>query len=338
MPTLLARIAPQRSTLYAALATALAGPEWQISPLAEAVDEIQSVTVGGAGYLQLTLNRELADLSPTLLGLLAMTTEFYEFFAELGGLPGPFLRPLAIPAPAYVPEEIVVTRRYRGKTNELFTRFLLNAAYFGSDFVQSDILPHLSVLDPLCGGGTTLLQALVYGWDGYGLDHDKSAISTTDGFLRQYLRDARVRFQQRQERVRGLGDRYRFTLDPKGDQPRRCVLAQADTTQAAQAVDGVKVHLIVADLPYGVQHQGQLATLLTQGLPQWLPLLRPGGAMALAWESTRFPRDEMVQIVQECTGVVGHFVLLDSLPHRALAHPVDRVIKERDVIVVKKLV
>jgi hypothetical protein len=333
MLTLVARIAPQRSTQYAALAATLALPEWQFSPLGRVLACTEKMSLGGGDYLWLKLARPINDADRVVMGLLAMTSEFFEFHPRIGGVEGPFLKPLVVPYPAFLPLDIVFTRRYRGKTNELFTRFLLNAAYFGSDFASAETIPHLTVLDPLCGGGTTLFQALVYGWDAYGVDKNERAIATTDTFLQQYLRGEGVTFRRRKERLRGIGRRYSFELNVGQGQPRRCVLAQADTAQVGRVLEGKKVHLVVADLPYGIQHKGALTDLLQGGLPVWATSLRHGGAMALAWESTRLSRQEMSALVEEG----GDLTVLRGGPYEALGHQVDRVIKERDVVVARRV-
>jgi tRNA G10 N-methylase Trm11 len=110
-------------------------------------------------------------------------------------------------------------------------------------------------------------------------------------------------------------------------------MAIGETSESADLLAGVKKpHLIVTDLPYGIQHQGQLIDLLTDGLPVWAQMLSPGGAMAMAWESTRFPRDEMIALVEVESGLT----VLNDPPYDALAHRVDRVIKQRDVIVARR--
>lgn len=332
MPTLAARIAPQKSTQYADLVSALALPEWHISPLGQRIVHSEQMTLGGGDYVRLDLSGSIGIAERAVMGMLAMSTEFFEYHSHVGSAEGPFLKPLEVPRRAFVSPDLVFTRRYRGKTNELFTRFLLNVAYFSSDFVATETFPRLAVLDPLCGGGTALFQALVYGWDAWGIDRSEKDIATTDTFLRQYLRGQGVAFRQRKERLRGIGRRYNFELDVGEGKPRRCILAQADTAQAARVLEGKKVHLVVADLPYGVQHRGALADLLRGGLPVWTALLRPGGSLALAWESARLPREEMVTLVE----AEGDLAVLSGGPYEALAHRVDRVIKQRDVVVAKR--
>jgi SAM-dependent methyltransferase len=327
-----ARIAPQKSTQYADLASTLALPEWQISPLGRILSHADPLTLGAGNYLQLALDRSPTAADRQHMGLLAMTSEFYEFYPHIGDLEGPFLRPLETPAPAVLPQDLVFTRRYRGKTNELFTRFLLNVAYFSSHFVATGTLPRLTVLDPLCGGGTALFQALVYGWDAFGVERNDQDVASTDTFLRQYLREQKIPFRRRKERLREIGRRYSFEIERGGGRPRRCTLAQADTADTPRVLEGKKVHLVVADLPYGVQHSGMLRDLLAGGLEAWVAALRPGGTLTLAWETRRLSREQMVRLLE----AGGELTVLRDGPYETLAHRVDRVIKERDVVVARK--
>jgi hypothetical protein len=85
-------------------------------------------------------------------------------------------------------------------------------------------------------------------------------------------------------------------------------------------------------LPYGIQHHGALAALLTDALPAWERLLVPGGALALAWDATRLKRAAMLDLVRGACGLT----IRDEPPYDALAHRVDRVIRERDVVVAVK--
>ncbi len=51
----------------------------------------------------------------------------------------------------------------------------------------------------------------------------------------------------------------------------------------------------------------------------------------MAWESKRFSRDQMIQLVE----TESRLSVLNDPPYNELAHRVDRVIKERDIIVAK---
>jgi hypothetical protein len=332
MITYVAQIAPQRSTQYAALADALAPHELMLSPLGRLINACEPLTLGGQAYLKFDLPAALSADQLHELGRLAMTSAFFEYRAEWGTDGGPWLRPLDIPTAFAFPPDLVMTRRYKGKTNETFTQFLCNVARYSSAFA-AEPWDALRLFDPLAGGGTTLFAGLVLGANAVaGVEQDKVDVETTAAFIEQYAREQRIPCKTKEERLKKLGRRWWFTLGK--DNPRQVVLACGDTVQSAELMNSVKKsHLIVTDLPYGIQHHGELTGLLTQALPVWASLLLPGGALVMAWESTRFPREDMMALAQEAAPALQ---MLNDPPYNQLAHRVDRVIKNRDVLVLRK--
>lgn len=329
MPALVAQIAPQRSTQYAALADALAPHELRLSAIGPLVIDITPARLGGQDYLRLELTAMPDARQMRELGALAMTSAFFELRDSLDEHEGPWLRPIDTGFEAVFPPDMVMARRYRGKTNELFTRFLLNIARHSSAFA-AESWRELRVFDPLAGGGTTLFSALALGAHVAGVEKDAQDVQTTAAFIQQYAREEGIACNVKEERLKKVGRRWWFELG-KAD-PRRCLLALGDTLQSAELLAGFrKPHLIVGDLPYGIQHHGELEMLLRQALPVWASLLMPGGAMALAWDATRFPRADMIALAQPA--LPASCAVLDAPPYDALAHRVDRVIKRRDVLV-----
>jgi hypothetical protein len=175
-------------------------------------------------------------------------------------------------------------------------------------------------------------MGLVLGAEVMGVEKQAQDVQTTAAFIRDYMRGEGIACKMKEERLKGFGQRWWFTIGKK-PATQQCVMAIGETSESADLLAGVKKpHLIVTDLPYGIQHQGQLIDLLTDGLPVWAQMLSPGGAMAMAWESTRFPRDEMIALVEVESGLT----VLNDPPYDAIAHRVDRVIKQRDVIVARR--
>lgn len=329
MPTLVAQIAPQRSTQYAALADALAPQELRLSPLGAELSGLQPAVLGGQAYLQFDLPSEPDEQQCLELGMLATLSAFHLFYERLGEVEGPLLRPLETGFSPALPPELVMARRYRGKTNEMFTHFMCNVARFSSG-LSGRPWNTLRVLDPLSGGGTTLFTALVLGASVAGVEHSARDVETTAAYIRQFAREQGIACQERTERLKKVGRRWVYTVG-KGTSEQECILACGDTGDSAALISGFRPHLIVADLPYGIQHQGELVDLLTKALPVWADLLPLSGALTLAWESRRFPRAEMIELV----GSVSPLTVLNEPPYDALAHRVDRVIKERDVLVAR---
>src|SRR6202521_5226665 len=203
------KITPQRSTQYANMTEKLAAPELLASPLASAIQRIEPITLARQAYLLVTLE---GTCSPSMLDVLARLgaiSEAYEYFETIEALQGPFLRPLDGSFTAFVPVEMAEVRRYKGKTNEVFTRVLLNVALFASAF-REQTTGRLRILDPLAGGGTTLFLALAAGYDAFGIEQERKDIETTALFVRQYLESERIHFKERDERGRRAGRRYQF--------------------------------------------------------------------------------------------------------------------------------
>lgn len=320
--TIAARIAPQRMAQYAALAESLARPELQLSPLADSVTEIQPLTLAGQSFLGL----EMAAM-PTRIPAFATFSEWYELFDEIAGEVGPFLRPIEASEPLRFNDELVEARRYRGKTNELFTHLLVNIARWSHSGEPRWLF------DPLAGGGTTLFTALRLGLDGIGVEQDRAAFSSTDTFFKQYLQEARYKHRREQQK-RKAGTRVLYTIPQEG---RELVMAQGDTRESADLLEALpgapRPELIVTDLPYSIQHsaRGSLGRLLDEALPVWHELAAPDAILTMAWNATTFPREAMV----EQMGGSG-WKILSGGAYEQLAHRVDRVIKTRDVIVARR--
>lgn len=335
MITLLAQVAPQRSTQYADLARTLAIPELQLSPVGHEATDFAQVTLGGQSYIRFRLPQEPDAQQRRELGMLAMTSAFFIAYDRLGDVDGPLLRPLDSGWQPVFSPDLVATRRYRGKTNELFTHLLCNLARYSSAFADQP-WSNLSILDPLMGGGTTLFVGLMLGAQKVGgVDHETEDVRSTATFLQQYLQHERISHRMQPERLKGLGLRWHCTIGKKGsDHPlQECIMASGDTRQTQTLLPGFKPHLIVADLPYGVQHHGQLTALLQEALPGWLAMVRRGGAVALAWDATRFSRPELLALLPALPNLQIH----TAAPYLQLAHAVDRVIKARDVIILTQV-
>ena len=329
MIKLLAQIAPQRSTQYADLAASLAPAELRLSLRPTVASDIQPLKLAGLDYLQFSLTALPDRQQLYQLGSLAMIRAFFRRYEKLGTVEGPLLQPLETGFQPKLSPDLALTRRYRGKTNEMFTHFLCNIARFSSRFSQTP-WSELRLFDPLAGGGTTLLTGLMLGAEAAGVEQNEKDVDSTAAFLQQYLRQARIGCQGGKERMKGLGRRWTFEI---GRRPRqRCLIAQGDTTDSATLISGFKPQLIVTDFPYGIQHRGPLEKLLTEALPVWATLLPKGGVIAFAWESTRFPRPEMVAMIDG----QHDLAVLNESPYDQLAHRVDRVIKQRDVLVARK--
>jgi hypothetical protein len=327
------KVTPQRSTQYANMAQSLAIPELLASPLHPAITDVALTTLAGQPYVLADFNEERLSSASQLhvLHRLGAVSEIYEYFERIGEVQGPFLRPVEPQFQPFVPWEMVETRRYKGKTNELFTQVLLNIAIFAGAYSEQYAQP-LRILDPLAGGGTTLFVGLALGYDVFGIELTRQDVETTAIFIKQFFNSERVPYKGVDERGRRAGRRYLFEVGRKG-QTRTLVLVHGDACDAAshmrEVPGGPHMHAIVGDLPYGIQHFGEISGLLRQALPVWEQMLLPGGTVALAWNATRIERAAMVELFQQQTDLQ----VRDDPPYTRFAHTVDRVIKRRDIVV-----
>ena len=330
------RIKPQRNTQYANMADVLAAPEILASPVGARLDSLTPIHLAAQAYLLAEYSENTVELAEwaALLPRLGAISEGFEYFAQIANVDGPLLRPLEPSFTPFVPPEMAEVRRYKGKTNELFTQVLLNMAIFAGGY-RDQFHGRLRILDPLAGGATTLFLALAAGYDAFGIEHNRQDVESTEVFVRQYLHSEHIPYKEVDEKVRKAGRRYQLEVGKKGE-TRSLVLAHGETAQAAQhmheVVGGPHFHAIVGDLPYGIQHFGELVDILRQALPVWEQLLLPGGTLALAWNATRSERAALGQLIETQT----RLRLRNDPPYTQLEHTVDRVIKKRDILIAVK--
>ena len=325
---LFALIAPQRATLYSQWVRQLAPFEWLASPLGAHIGEWAYRTIGGLEGLHIVFEREVEPNDVALMSRLALTAGVFRLHERNGT---PLLEPLPIERRYVLPRTMLETRRYKGKTNELLTELMLNLAWFASPWA-ADPAARLRVIDPLCGGGTSLFAALIRGWDAYGVDNDARTVDTTVAYIKHFLRTSRVKHEVQRARLRGIGQRWTFHIKVM-EPPLVCVVARGDTGHTFDLLASPKAHLLVTDFPYGVQHRGLVIDLLTRGLHAWLRSLRKGATLVLVWDQRTLSREELIHLLQG----LGDVEPLDDPPWNRFVHPVDRVIKRRDILVLRRV-
>lgn len=294
------------------------------------IHDVGLTTIAGVEYVTFT-TEGLDDTTATSIGSLSSTYALFE--REDGGL----LRPVPAPNPDRYDDDLVTTQRYVGKTNETFTRLLVNVARAAGSGASA-FGAHARILDPLCGRGTTLHHALLVGGDALGIDLDAKDTQAYAAFLKGWLQEKRIKHQLDPTAGR---KRFRVTIGRKGDETRQLVdVATADTTDAVALFGKGGADVLATDLPYGVQHGARSGDasalsrrprdLLHEALPVWRAVLRPGGGMALSWNTRVLPRHDLVALVTD-----AGFELPELGDDVDFAHRVDRTIT-RDVVVARR--
>lgn len=255
------------------------------------------------------------------------------------------LYPLARGGGGYFPDELPQVLKYKGKTNADFTAMLLRCARAASAFARTE--EPLTVLDPLCGKATTLFCALVEGENAVGVELDGKALHEADGYLERFLKLHHFKHQRRESGLTvaegGSAKCVSYALSndkesyKQGDQ-RTLRLINGDAAHLASFVKEGSCHLVVADLPYGVQHApkagGGMSTL--EGLTLTVArgcarALKKGGALAFSFNAYTLRRERVIHAL-ESAGLHP----LTQAPYDGFSHWVEQAVERDAVIAVRQ--
>lgn len=253
------------------------------------------------------------------------------------------LRPLERPVTDYLPEDLPEILKYKGKTSATFTKAMINVALSASAFQFSE--KPVTVLDPICGKGTTAFCALQRGMNAAGVDVDTGALRESADFFERYLKYHGLKHSVRKQ-SETIGKkavpvtRFAFAADKESwqkDDHRTLSIYQADTSLTDRLFRKTPVHLMVGDLPYGIQHAPvsgsapeSFTSLLNRVLPSWYDALLPGGAIALSFNTLTLPTVK----VQDCLVKAG-FTVCDGPGYTGYRHEVEQAVVRDAVFAVK---
>jgi len=297
-------------------------------------------TIGGVTFLTF----EAETLTTAQLSALSRHSAALMICEKLGGSGEPvLLHPLEKVCHDYLTEDLPEVLKYKGKTSAVFTRMMLNCAHAASDFFACD-LP-LTVLDPMCGKGTTCFVALQQGMNAAGVDVDRRDLKEAADYFERHLQFHRLKHKldqgSRTVRKHAVPEAIYTIADTKehfkdGD-VRTLALYLGDTGLTGELMKKNPAHLIVSDLPYGVQHAPQegrrtesFAQVMKRALPTWHTALRPGGAIALSFNTLTLKKDALAQMLED-----AGFVPLTEAPYDDFQHFVETAVT-RDFIVARR--
>jgi len=210
--------------------------------------------------------------------------------------------PLPIEADFKLHEDFVFGAKFKGKTNELLTQLLINV---GLQCIEYKKLSDVKLLDPMCGRATTLLWGMRYGMKTKGIEQDAKALPDIRQNVKKWCKIHRQKHQFKDGFVGGkatkgnTGKFIEFTVD---DTSMRVITG--DSAKACSLLNNAKFHLIISDLPYGVQHfttdqtRNPLAVLRACA-KDWCDSLKPGGVIVLAFNRNIPKRKELIAVFTE---------------------------------------
>ncbi|GAA2290032.1 SAM-dependent methyltransferase [Actinomadura luteofluorescens] len=344
-------VSPSHNRVYAQAAADLVKAELAVfseRALGGRVRDFEETSIGGVPYVTFSAD-ELTEQDVRLLSNLSSLYALFQIEGEL-------LRPVGLQPLDLFGSDLLTIQKYSGKTNEYFTKLLLNVTAMATDSPMDLITGRPRVFDPMCGRGTTLNQAMMYGLDAAGMDIDGKDFDAYTAFIKTWLKNNRVKHQAEVTNVRRekavLGRRLHVTLGAskeryKSGETMEITVVNADSLGAGRFFRPASFDLIVTDAPYGVQHGSrpkgaqpgrkggpQLSRspveLLTTAVPEWARLLRPGGAVGISWNTFVGRREQLAEILAS-----SGLDVRDSDAYRGFRHRVDQAIS-RDLIVASK--
>lgn len=346
---------PSANRVYASQGTQLATAELQIC-LPEAYD-VRHHRLAGVDYVGFDLDTPGPELSPEVMARIGRQSTYLALFEHIdppagnGAEPASpeeaagtgLLRPIIVADPHVFDDDLLTIPKYYGKTNEQFTRLLLNLTLAA---MERPLDEDTTVLDPLCGRGTTLTAAWALGLHGAGVEVEAKSVEQFAAFLKTYLRRKRIKHRAEMVPVRRDGKALGRKLEASAHVDGRDLtlgVFTGDTRSAAKLWGRKKFDAVVTDAPYGVVHGSRSdvvgttgkrdrspAGLLKGGLGVWASQLKSGGALGLSWNTLGLSREDLADMVTEA-GLVVH----DEAPWQDFAHRVDSSI-HRDLLVATK--
>jgi hypothetical protein len=298
--------------------------------------EISWKDLGGAPWLHVSCS----SLPSSALRLISGHSSIYMGATLESGL----LRPLEYKVPDYLPPDMAEVLKYKGKTNASFTGLMLNCALCASAFVQAQ--EPLFIMDPMCGKATGLFCAITRGHNAIGIEIDGKDVQEAGDYISRYLQLHRIKHKVNQGSMTLPGGKSApFTAWQLADSnehyqagdTRTLKLIQGDTLYSSAMQKKQSIHLMIADLPYGVQHaprQDQhmdgFLPLMKKVLPGWHQVLKPGGAIALSFNTYTLKKADITNELHN-----AGFAVLNEAPYDDFEHWVEQAV-QRDLVVAVK--
>lgn len=324
---------------------ALAECEIALSKIGISTESLDIIDLKGILYVVFNSEEALKDDELKLISRLSFVFAMYEI-RDIDG--EECLVPLQQFDYTHIDPKISSILKYSGKTNELFTKMMVNVALLASKFNYDNI----NLLDPVAGKGTTLYEAAVYGFNAYGIEPDSKSVHETNTFFKKYLERERYKhvFNKRQMNGRNKAEAHfmheytyaRNKEEFKSEELTRTLgVLGGEAQRADEYFKPNTFHIIVGDLPYGIAHGNRgpknygtitrnPSELLEQSLDAWYEVLKVGGVVVVAWNSYIVTKKRVADIFAK-----HGFDVLDNPPYDQFEHNVDRSIR-RDMIVARK--
>lgn len=317
----------------------------ELEALSQAFDlQITEITEGDLGLPASICFNTSRELSAEDFKVLGFSSIYYALFEVMeSGL----LKPIQVPDFHTFPEGMVKILKYTGKTNEQFTRLMVN---LGLSACQTNS-EKITLCDPMCGKGTTLYEGFIRGFDVRGIEINAKWAQEIQTYVRRFLKEGR--FKHRAEKLSRLNARGKkfadgfqveaaFTKDAfKAGDTQFFQMFHADTRKANLLIKNKSIDMIVSDLPYGVQHGSKQAQstsmerspleLMKAAVPAWVRMLKQNGSMVLSFNELTMKYEDLATLLEK-----NGLSVQEQAPFTGFIHRVDQSINRNLIVAVKK--
>ncbi|GMQ55921.1 DNA methylase [Vallitalea sediminicola] len=304
------------------------------------INNIEEVELGLPASIGFSTDRELKDEDFRVLGFSSIYYALFEI------VEGELLRPICIPDFHTFPESMVQILKYNGKTNEQFTRLMVNLALSSCNTHSNKI----TLFDPMCGKGTTLYEGFIRGYDVKGIEINAQWTKEIGTYLIRFLKEGRykhkaINSKQSNSKGKKIADVFTLTsaankIDYNNGNIQTFQMFNSDTTLANILVKKKSCDIIVSDLPYGVQHGSKNnkgsdisrspLELIKTAIPAWNHALKVKGSMVLSYNEFTMKYRDISTVLQE-----NGFKVLNEPPYNDYLHRVNQSINRNLIVAVK---
>lgn len=312
----------------------------EVEIMVEALDihahNVMYETIGGLDLL--TFDSDTLD-ERALKAIHRLSAAFVLFKVNEGSL-----IPMNEDKQTYFKKDISSILKYVGKTNEDFTAMMINIGVFSSAFANKFDEP-LTILDPMCGRGTTLYEGLIRGYNVCGVEIKKTECQEIDKYLKRYLKYHKYKHEASHQTIQTKdGKGLKYTIETansiqnyKAKDRRKVQFANGNTLYVNAFYKKSSAHVIVTDIPYGIQHNPRskskpvdMLDLLSQASVAWKKILKAGGSVVISYNA--FTLDK--KALKKAFEASGYEVLTDGV-YANFEHWVEQAVN-RDVFVARK--
>ena len=204
---------PGHNRVYFDTSVALSAAEFAVvgAKMPAKPENIRVEEIEGLAFLLFDTADALREADTDILSDLSFLYGIFEV------LPDGLMRPVRKTRTDFVDDSISQILKYTGKTNEIFTRMLINIAAYSLDEMPKD--RPIRLLDPIAGKGTTLYEGLVKGYDTAGIEIGDTVVNEAFHFLKRFFETAKYKFDHDSVRISGPGKsftalKHTFTVAP----------------------------------------------------------------------------------------------------------------------------